>query len=666
MRKVFILSVLLISSLALYAQVTLCPIFSDNMVLQRNTDNAPIWGEAKANKIIKITTSWDNQTYVAKSDRQGQWKTSIKTPDAGGPYTITISDGSKKKTILSNVMIGEVWLCSGQSNMEMPVEGWGKVKNYKEEEQEANNYPDIRFLLVDRNTSPIPLTDVSVAQDGWQVCNASSVAEFSATAYFFGRDLYQTYNIPIGLIDSSWGGTIIEAWMSSEAFEDIPDYKHHLEAVENLPASTEEREALFAQQYNDWLDATDKVIAKEDANATAYLSPSFDDSAWTTFHMPQIGSVNGTVNTVWWVRRVVDIPQEWEGKELILNLGKIDDNDVTYFNDTPVGNTVGCLFTRAYTIPADKVKAGKAVISIRVHDTGGMSGTDCEDKDFNIALAEGEGNLSLVGDWKFKTAVNTSALPPMPVNMSSDPNVHTFLYNAMLNPFVPYTIKGAIWYQGEANVYQAYQYRDLMPMMIHNWREKWGYEFPFFMVQLANFMQRVDVPQESAWAELREAQYLTRRTMDKVGMATIIDIGEAEDIHPKNKQEVGHRLALAARNIAYGEDVAYEGPLYNGYKIEGDKVRVFFTRSTSEGLKTADGGALTGFEIAGPDHVWHWAEAEVSDKGVLVSSPDVPFPLAVRYAWADNPACNLTNSTALPASPFRTDEWEGVSFGSKR
>ncbi len=666
MRKVFALFIVVLAATAAQAQVSLCPIFSNNMVLQQNSEHAPIWGTSRAGKVVKITTSWDNQTYVAKADANGKWRTSMTTPAAGGPYTITISDGSKKKTILDNVMIGEVWLCSGQSNMEMPVEGWGRVKDYLAEERDADNYPDIRMLIVDHVTSPVPQEEVSVAGDAWQVCNSTTVKDFSATAYFFGRELYQHFNVPIGLIDTSWGGTIIEAWMSREAFEGIADQEHNLKAIEDLPASPQEREELFKEQYEQWLDEAETVIATHDADSRRCTLPTYDASAWSDYPMPTLASIEGTINTVWWVRTIVDIPQAWEGKELILNLGKIDDNDVTYFNGTPVGNTVGCVYTRSYTVPAELVTAGKAVIAIRVHDTGGSSGTECEEKDFNITLAGTDEVLPLAGNWKFKTAVNTSLLPPMPPNTSNDPNVHTFLYNAMIHPFVPFAIKGAIWYQGEANVYQAYQYRDLMPMMIHDWRTKWGYDFPFLMVQLANFMQRVDHPQESAWAELREAQYKTRCTLDKVGMATIIDIGEADDIHPKNKQEVGRRLALAARHIAYEEDIAYEGPLYSGYKIKGDKIRLRFTRSTQTGLTAADGGALRGFEVAGPDHVWHAADAIVKGETVIVSAPDVPFPLAVRYAWADNPDCNLTNSTGLPASPFRTDEWEGVSFGCKR
>ncbi len=649
-----------------YAQVTLCPIFSDNMVMQRETDNAPIWGRGIAGKKITIITSWDNTSYSTMVDASGKWATNVKTPTAGGPYTITISDGSKKKIVLKNVLIGEVWICSGQSNMEMPVEGWGKVNNFSAEEIDANNYKNIRLLTVKHVTSPTPLDNVPVVGDSWLVCDAQNVADFSATAYFFGRELYDVYNIPIGLINTSWGGTIIEAWMSHEAFESIPGQKHNIEAIDSLPTSVEERKNMFNNQYAEWLKEIEQIIENNDVNTASYTSADYDDSSWNNYMMPSVDTAEGTTNAIWWARKVVDIPSSWAGKKLILNLGKIDDNDITYFNGTLVGNTVGYTVERTYDVPASIVTPSKVAIAIQIHDTGGPSGIDCETNDFNIQLAGSNEKIPLAGEWKYKTSIGSSELPSIPTDTSSDPNIHTFLYNAMLHPFVPFAIRGVIWYQGEANVMEAYQYRELMPIMINDWRTKWGYDFPFLIVQLANYKKRVYVPQESVWAELREAQYKTRCDMAGVGMATIIDIGEANDIHPKNKQEVGRRLALNARNIAYNENIPFEGPLYKEYKIEGDKIQIFFSPTTDKEITSLDGGPLTGFEISGPDHVWYKAEAIVVDGGVLVSSPDVPFPLAVRYAWADNPECNLTNGTRLPASPFRTDEWERVSYGNKR
>ncbi len=665
-RISLILCTALLQMSAATAQVKLCPVFSDNMVMQQKKEKAPIWGESKPGKTVTVTTSWDGKNYTTTADDNGKWSTTVKTPAAGGPYTITISDGKKSKTVLKNVMIGEVWVCSGQSNMEMPVEGWGHVKDWEKEKIEANNYPNIRFLLATRVISAQPISDLAVEHDGWQVCNSESVADFSACAYFFGRDLNKYRNVPIGLIDTSWGGTIIEAWMSADAFKDIPDQQGNLKKIENLPASETERAQLYKTQYNEWLDKVNEVDKGYKDGKPYYATVDMDDSSWKTFRFPGTGGEQGTVNAFWWVRKVIDIPRNLAGKELTLHLGQVDDNDVTYFNGEVIGSTIGCMADRTYTIPAKLVKAGKAVVAIRIHDTGGLTGINCDDDKFYIAPKKDLVRIPLTGDWKYEPSMNAAKVPAMPVNIGSDPNVHTFLYNSMINPIVPFAIKGAIWYQGEANVSQSYQYRELMPLMIRDWRNKWGYDFPFYMVQLANFMQRQDKPQESTWAELREAQLMTRLHLDKVGMATIIDIGEANDIHPKNKQEVGRRLALAARATAYGEKITYEGPVFSGYKTKGNSITVNFRRGTAKGLRTSDNGEVKGFAVAGADHVWHWADAKIEGNTVKVSSPDVAFPIAVRYAWADNPECNLVNSDGLPASPFRSDDWPGLSFGNKR
>lgn len=655
------------------AQVKLGALFTDNMVLQQKTDKAPIWGESKPGKKISVTTSWDGQTTVTNSDENGHWKTTVKTPSAGGPYTITVADG-KKKTVIKNVMIGEVWICSGQSNMEMPVEGWGKIKNYEQEMQDAAKYPNIRFLLVKRVTSGKPVDNLEVEHDGWQVCNPQSIADFSACAYFFGRDINKYQNVPVGLIDTSWGGTIIESWISIDALKTMPDQDRNVATVSNLPATTEERDAFYYKQLDEWYAKLQKYDVGYKDGTPVWALPSTDISGWKTMHEPSATSEPGTINAFWWLRRTIDIPASWAGKDLTLNLGTVDDNDVTLFNGEVVGKTVGCWVPRVYTIPGNMVKAGKATIAIRVHDTGGLTGIGCEEKDFYISVKDSEEKMSLAGEWSFKPSAPIGTTPAMPVNTSNNPNVHTFLYNAMIHPIVPFTIKGAIWYQGESNAPQAYQYRELMPLMIKDWRNKWGYDFPFYMVQLANFTARNEEPVESDWAELREAQLLTRQHLEKVGMATIIDIGETNDIHPKNKQEVGRRLALAARATAYGERLVYEGPMYQSYKIEGNTIRLQFARNTARGMKTSDGGKLKGFAIAGLDRKWHWADAEIvkeqrgqwTTESIVVSCPEVEFPVAVRYAWSNNPECNLVNEEGLPASPFRTDDWPGMTFGNKR
>lgn len=481
-RNLLILSLLLVFSSTAFAKIELPPMFSNNMVLQQQTE-VPIWGKATPGKVIKVTTSWNNEKSIIKSGKDGSWKLKIKTPVAGGPYTITISDG--KKVTLENVMIGEVWICSGQSNMEMQVEGWGKVNNYQEEISNAN-YPNIRLLQIERNKSTVPLSEIK-AGSGWQPCSPTTIPNYSALAYFFGRELFQNKNVPIGLISTSVGATAAETWSGGEVVRTMPDYKEVMDIID---------------------------------------------------------------------------------------------------------------------------KGGEAAESLL-----------------------------------------------------ENANNPTLLYNAMLYPIIPYAIRGAIWYQGESNVHKSYQYRELFPLMIEGWRRQWKYDFPFYYVQLANFTQKQTEPIESDWAELREAQLKTLR-LSNTGMAVAIDLGDADDIHPKNKQEVGRRLALIARAKTYGENIVYSGPIYKDYRIAGNKIIISFDH-VEGGLKTQNGQPVKGFTIAGPDHKFHWADAEIKGNEVIVSSPGVDYPFAVRYAWAHNPICNLYNKDDLPASPFRTDDWLGVTSHKK-
>jgi len=661
-KLIILVSVFLFQVIALPAQVKLPPFFSDNMVLQQQT-NAPIWGKTEKNKNVKITTSWDNKTYNVTADINGEWKTTMTTPQAGGPYNITINDG--KVLNLQNVMIGEVWICSGQSNMEMQVEGWGKITNYEQEKTKAN-YPDIRFLQVEKATSPVPMEDITVAGNSWQVCSPETVADFSAVGYFFGRDIHTSQNVPVGLINTSWGGTIIEAWTSGESLASMPDYKDEIVSVRKLPVSKEERENLFRRNVEIWKEKIAAIDKGFQGKEPVWASLDINDSGWEQMKVPGFMQEQGLkgFNGIVWFRKVIDIPAKWEGKELTVNLGAVDDNDFTYFNGVQIGHTEGWMENRSYKIPANLVKKGKAVISVRVMDTGGSGGIWGSPENIYVQRTSTD-RQQLAGEWKYKVSLDMKDIPGMPVNLSGEPNVSSFLFNAMLNPLIPYAIKGAIWYQGEGNTGEAYQYRELMPLMITDWRKQWGYDFPFYMVQLASFMPQQTDPGESTWAELREAQTRTALTLGNTGMAVTIDIGDALDIHPKNKQDVGKRLALAARAQTYGEKIPYSGPMYHRYKIEGNKIRIHFL-NTNEGLKTTNNEPVKGFTIAGADHKFYWADAVIDGNTIVVSSPHVDFPLAVRYAWADNPICNLYNGANLPASPFRTDDWQGITYGKKK
>lgn len=640
------MAALLVLSGTMYAKIVLPSMFSDNMVLQQQTD-APVWGQAKSGSTVKVTTSWNGKTYETKADKEGQWKLSVSTPKAGGPYEMTLTDGSK--LTLKNVMIGEVWICSGQSNMEMPLDGWGKILNYQQEIAAAN-HPNIRLLQANHVTSSKPESNIAVRDNGWQVCSPATIADFSATAYFFGREIAEKQNVPIGLIHTSWGGTIAEAWTSGKVLNEMPDFRKAIEEVQSLPDKT-----IAAAEYKKNAEAW-KIRANKEyaAGKPARAAMTLNDSDWKTLVFP--GSVDNQglsdFDGIIWLRREVEIPASWAGKNVEVSLGKIDDIDETFWNENKIGHTDGYNLPRNYTVPGQQVKAGKLMLAIRITDNSGGCGMT---EDLYLRSADGD-KISLAGEWKYQIAEEVGAPP---IDKSNNPNIPTLLYNAMIHPLIPYSIQGAIWYQGESNAGRAYQYRELFPLLIENWRKDWGKNFPFYFVQLANYQQKNSEPVESDWAELREAQSRTL-ALANTGMAVIIDKGDADDIHPKDKQAVGHRLALIARAKTYGENISYSGPLYRSYQVDGNKIVLSFDH-TDGGLKSSDGKSLQGFAIAGRDHKFHWAQAEIAGDKVVVSSPEVKFPVAVRYGWANNPDCNLYNSADLPASPFRTDDWKGVT-----
>jgi sialate O-acetylesterase len=658
--KLSVLSLLItICALPLPAQLTLPPVFSDNMVLQQLSD-APIWGADVPDKEVTVATSWDNKEYRTTVNKAGKWMVRVQTPSAGGPYRISII--SETTVTLKNVLIGEVWFCSGQSNMEMPLAGWGKVLNYEKEISDAD-YPTIRLLQVEKNISMHPVSDMKVTGGSWQECTPGSVAEFSATAYFFGRNLYKTLNIPIGLIHSSWGGTFAEAWTSGTSLKNMPAFYDVMAEIKDIPENERERKSAY-QERRKILEA--KIMDKDFGyrnNVAQAASLLYDDSGWKTMNLPglwersELPGFDGHV----WFRKEIDIPASWKGKALTLSLGGIDDNEITYFNGVEAGRTDGVDIKRQYAVPSNPVKKGKAVITVRVTDTGGDGGFYGNESEMFISLPDGREKISLTGDWKYKVALTMKDTPSSPRIFKDDPANPTGLFNAMVNPFVPYAIRGVIWYQGENNERRGYQYRDLFPLLINDWRKHWGYDFPFYFAQLANYKNVEQQPAESEWAELREAQSMALR-LDNTGMAVLTDIGDGYDIHPKNKQDVGNRLALIARNKTYGENIEYSGPVYRSYKIEGNKIRISF-KHISGGLKSKNGEVLKGFSIAGVDHKFHWAEAVIEGDDVTVSCRDVEFPVAARYAWANNPVCNLYNGAGLPASPFRTDDWPGITYG---
>ncbi len=636
----------------LIAQIKLPAMFSDNMVLQQQM-KIPVWGTAPAGS--KVTVQLQQQMKTAKANAEGKWRVQFDAMAAGGPHRLTVM-GSDTITF-NNVMIGEVWLCSGQSNMEMPlVSTWAKVDNFEQEVAEAN-FSNLRLFIVKRAKSTKPLAEVESA--GWKVCDPASVKDFSATAYFFGRHLQQKLGVPVGLMQSAWGGTVVEAWTSGAALKTMPDIADFVRALETTTRDSIFDPKIFEAKLAEWY----RDLEAKDAAAQGprgWSSTAYDDFAWPAMNLPQKWEAAGLpgFDGLLWYRKVIEVPAAFAGAALTLELGPIDDYDWTYFNGVQIGATPSYNAPRRYTVPSELVRPGKNVIAIRVLDTGGDGGLYGRAEQLKL-MKDSTTTLALAGLWRYKAGLTLQELP-LPPSAPTSPNRPTVLYNAMIAPLVPYALRGAIWYQGESNAGRAYQYRELFPLLIKDWRKQWQQgEFPFLFVQLANYRAQNAEPVEDDWAELREAQAMTL-ALPNTGMAVTIDIGDANDIHPGNKQEVGNRLALNARALVYGEKIAYSGPKYKAMKIEGNRIRLSFEHA-AEGLMTKNGEELRGFAVAGADKKFVWANAKIEGNTIVVSAASVAQPVAVRYAWSINPACNLYNNAGLPASPFRTDNWPEVT-----
>ena len=621
------------------------PLFTDDMVIQRDI-KAPIWGWDTPGATVKVAV--DGKTYTAKADNSGMWLTKVGPLKVGGPYEIKI-DGSQSVT-LRNVLAGDVWICSGQSNMEMGV---GAANNGTEEFAGAN-YPNIRLYMVPRLVSSKP---VLASASQWKVCSPATLAStgiwsgFSAAGYFFGRKLHQDLNVPIGLIHTSWGGTIAESWTrKSNLLAKLPEFTAATNAVESTSGDS-------VEQFIRWYAENDKGTSQK------WQAPDLDDSTWATIALPKLVQESGlpgftAKQSVIWLRKTIDVSSEVAAKSLTLRF-IADDNDTTWVNGTMIGSTDGYAAQRAYRLPAGLIKPGKNVIAVRVTDTQAPGGIYSDPSTLSLAV-EGSDSISLVGDWKVKLGGEVTAKTPFPVSLDNNPNLPTVLYNGMVSPIVPFAVKGAIWYQGESNADRGYQYRTLLPTMIQSWRDAFQCgDFPFLIVQLAGFMHPPIKPADDNWAELREAQFLTAKSVRNVGIMTAIDIGEMDDIHPKNKQEVGRRLALVAEQRFFGKKLVASGPTYKSMKIDGTTIRLSFDH-VDGGLVTGSGPML-GFAIAGDNHQWHWAEAKIDGTDVVVSSSEVPNPVAVRYGWSAFTKGTLANGAGLPAFPFRTDDWKIVS-----
>ncbi|GAB1452355.1 sialate O-acetylesterase [Draconibacterium sp.] len=628
------------------ADVKLPRIFSSNMVLQQGIEN-PVWGWADKGEQIAVT--FNNNTVRAETNADGRWSVKLPAQAYGGPYSLTIK--GKNTVVFDNILIGEVWVCSGQSNMEFHVESSINA----EKEIAAANFPKIRLFTVPKTVAQFPNDDISSGE--WEECSPETVADFSAVGYFFGRDIFQELKVPIGLIHTSWGGTVAETWSSAETISKDPDLKGNLAELQQMDLNKYKEEKMVQIKKILGGDIPEKDLGMENGKAV-WAASDFNDNNWktikTSIYWEQQGYTD--IDGIGWYRKEIVLNETQSNTNATLYLGKIDDSDITFVNGVEIGKTNGYDKDRVYTLDSKILKPGKNIIAVRVDDTGGNGGMYGDPKERILAI--GKEKIDISGDWKFK--ISKASIGTLDIGPNSYP---TLLFNGMINPILPYGIKGAIWYQGESNADRAKQYQRVFPDMIKDWRTHWNQgDFPFLFVSLANFNPPVETPAESNWAELREAQTKTL-SLPNTGMALAIDIGEANDIHPKNKQDVGKRLALNALKIAYNKDIVFSGPMYKSVELKDGKAFITFSE-TGSGLKAKDKyGYLKGFTIAGADKKFKWAKAEIVDnKTVVVYSGDIKDPKSVRYGWANNPDdVNLYNVEGLPANPFRTDDWPGIT-----
>ena len=640
------------------ARPFLHPLFGDDMVLQRNV-KFPVWGWTTPG--ASVTVQLRGQKATATADADGKWLARLGPFEAGGPYTLTIS--GPQSVTLNNVLVGDVWLCSGQSNMEMGVT---QVNNPKEEVARAN-YPQIRLFTVPKT---IAATPQSTVQGRWLVTTPANITTggwggFSAVAYFFGRHLHKELNVPIGLIHSSWGGTVAEGWVSAEALSAMEDFQPAIKSLAETMSAPKKAAVDVDKGTEAWWPKNDPGSSA----APAWSDPALDASQWKTMRLPQLWEDAGLpdYDGVVWFRRTFELPAAWAGRDLVLNLGPIDDRDTTFVNGVRVGAMSQYDAPRSYKVPASALKPGINTVAVRVLDTGVGGGIYGSPEQMKIVPAgAGGAGLSLAGEWSYRPSVKLTEVKEAPPTQPASGNLGLVnaRYNGMIAPLLPFAIKGAIWYQGESNVGRAAQYERLLPVMIRDWRARFeSGDFPFLIVQLANYLGRKTVPVDSDWARLREAQLHISQAVPHAGLAVAIDIGDAKDIHPKNKQEVGRRLALAALDIAYGRKGPSSGPIYRGMKEDGGVIRLSFDHADGGLVIKPGAGGVSGFAIAGEDRRFVWADAVVHGKEVWVSSPQVKFPIAVRYGWADNPVSTLYNGAGLPASPFRTDDFKAGGTG---
>lgn len=646
LRSFLLSGILVLVTLPSLADVRLPKIFGDGMVLQRDKPIV-IWGWAEKGE--KVTVSLGDKMAETVASKNGKWAVSLAAMKAGGSFSLTVKGNNEIQ--LNDILIGDVWVCSGQSNMQWTI---GQT-NYVEKDEALINSAKIRLFTVQIGADYLPKEDVDGGQ--WKSLSAEAIQQFSAVGYHFGKSLNVELDVPIGLINSSLGATYIEAWMDNETLATFDQFKPEVNPIISANKNFDQVNADFAKQKDQWFK---KHYWKGRGLDEAWFDPSTDVSDWKDIKLGSFWETQGEDlldhDGAVWYRTKFDLPDGYQDENFTIQLNQMDDYDATWVNGEKVGETYGRHNFRNYTFKTSVLKPKGNVLIVRVFDAEGYGG---------FTTSPFWGNPVLWGEWKYRKGVSIDSKKfkrPTTVNVSlfSSPGV---LYNANIAPLTNLTIKGIIWYQGESNVHRAEEYGTLFPAMISSWRKKWGdSELPFLYVQLANHLPELAEPTDENWAELRDSQDKAL-ALEKVGRAIAIDIGEAGDIHPKNKVDVGRRLAKAALNIAYEVDSVRITPQYQTHEIVGSMIYI----NTSDNLNTSDKyGYIRGFAVAGADKKFYWAKAWFEGDRIVVSSENVGSPVAVRYAWSSNPgSVDLYSDDGLPLAPFRTDDWDGVTKGKK-
>jgi len=617
----------------------LSPLFGEHMLLQRNQPNR-LWGWAAPGTEIKISLS--DHHAAATAARDGRWQAQIDPPPAGGPYRFTL-DGPQHLEF-RDVLVGDVWLCGGQSNL-----AFGLADSRDGADAVKNSAADaIRLFRVAQQAGYTP---VPVPRGEWQRCEPAAFTRpggFSAVAYFFGKKIHAEIGVPIGLIQDAVGGSPAESWMSAASLEKFPGFAAGLAEIERLKSRGA---PVYGNFVMHWFDEFDRGVAGHWSDA------ALDDHDWKPVSLHDGFAQLDVPETpaVVWFRRELELPGTLPAGPAKLLLGVVEKMDTAWVNGRWIGASAWVENPRAYTLPDGVLRPGKNQIALRVLKTARDGGFRSPTDALKLTLGDGTA-LPLEGEWRAALSVDARPPHPLPLGYENWPTMPTVLSLGMLQPVAPLALAGAIWYQGEANFTRAQQYRTLLPAMIADWRTLFGRpDLPFYLVSLPAFMARRDQPGTDGWTELREAQALAARTVPHTALAITVDTGDANNIHPTDKQPVGERLALLALKHTYGRDVVCDGPTFTRAEKFSSALRLHFDH-TAGGL-IVRGEKLGEFSVAGADHVWHWAEAKIEHDTIVVSSPEVPEPIAARYAWQANPLATLFNAAGLPAAPFRTDDW---------